>query len=124
MEETYGLKDRLRYEVFARNMGIKINVVQYGNNLVRLRTYEQDSMTKSGNINHEILLEWLRNRIDILEGSKLKIFCCNIKKQNLHEKEDKIFKILNNPNQSRPVFMRNQVNIFFLINFRKIKMVQ
>ena len=54
MEETYGFKDRLRYEVFARNMGIKVNVVQYGSNLVRLRTYEQDSACRSGNINHEI----------------------------------------------------------------------
>jgi hypothetical protein len=54
MDETYGFKDRLRYEVFARNMGIKVNVVQYGSNLVRLRTYEQDSACRSGNINHEI----------------------------------------------------------------------
>ena len=65
MDDTDGLKDRLRYEVFARNMGVKINTVQYGSNLVRLRTYEQDAMAKSGNVNHEIILEWLKNRMDI-----------------------------------------------------------
>lgn len=47
--------------------------------------------------------------MDILEGSKLKVFCCNIKKNDLHIKEEKVFKFLNNPNLSRPVFMRNEV---------------
>ena len=111
MEETIGFKDRLRYEAFARNMGIRANVVQYGKNLIRLRTYDQDAMTRTGNVNHEIVLEWIKNRMDILEGSKLRIQCVNIKKPELHRRTNKIFQILNNPNISRPAFMRNEGTI-------------